>query len=68
MITVGLYRHYKGGLYRVLLKGRDADDGDTKLAYMDIGTGRIYIRKEEAFMGSVEIGGVLQARYQRIGD
>jgi hypothetical protein len=46
MIEGGLWRHYKGGLYRVICRARDANDGVPLVIYEDIGTGRIYARPE----------------------
>lgn len=45
-ITHGLWRHYKGGLYRVLGRGRHHATGMWLVLYMDIGTGHCYTREE----------------------
>lgn len=46
MIEGGVWRHYKGGLYRVICRARHEADGHALVIYQDIGTGRIYARAE----------------------
>ncbi len=46
MIEGGLWRHYKGGLYRVICRARHAATGQPLVIYQDVGTGRIYARAE----------------------
>lgn len=45
----GLWRHYKGGIYRVLHAARDADTGEPVVVYMDIGTGQVYVRPQSVW-------------------
>jgi hypothetical protein len=57
MITVptkpGVYRHYKGGLYRVLFVARMSTNGPTEdrphVVYVSLAHGVINIRDEEEF-------------------
>jgi hypothetical protein len=53
MIEGGVWRHYKGGIYRVICRARDANDGTPMTVYQDIGTGRIYTRPEAEWVETV---------------
>ena len=55
MIEGGLWYNYKGGLYRVICRARQADNGIPMIVYQDIGTGRIYTRSEIDFMRQIEV-------------
>lgn len=52
------YRHYKGGLYRVLFIAHDStngpDCGRSLVIYVSLSTGRINARTEEEFGGMVD--------------
>ena len=39
-----LFRHYKGGLYRLICRARTEDGADPVVVYQDVGTGRSYVR------------------------
>lgn len=58
-LAPGVYRHYKGGLYRLFFVSRDASDttrdGTICYVYMDIGTGRVYHRPTSEFEGLVDV-------------
>lgn len=54
VIVGDTFRHYKGGLYRLICMSRDANDGTPCAVYQDIGTGRIYHRSVLEFTESVD--------------
>ena len=54
MIEGGVWRHYKGGLYRVICRARHESTGDPLVIYQDIGTGRIYARAEAEWQQMVD--------------
>ena len=39
-----LFRHYKGGLYRLICRARTEASADPVVVYQDVGTGRFYVR------------------------
>lgn len=54
MIQQGVYKHYKGGLYTVLMAAVSADnddDRDNVVVYVSHTTGQVYTRKAEEFFG-----------------
>lgn len=55
-IEGGVWRHYKGGLYRVICRARDANTGLPLVIYQDIGTGRIYARDESEWQDLLRAG------------
>ena len=40
----GIYRHYKGGLYRALLLAQHSETGEECVIYMSLENGRVYAR------------------------
>lgn len=65
----GLWRHYKGGLYRVIGRGRHHETGIWLVMYEDIGTGRIYVREETQWEELLSLAdGRSCPRFQRAGD
>ena len=57
MIVPGIYRHYKGGLYRVLFTAHDSTngprEGSTVVVYVSLTTGRINVRAADQFVEPV---------------
>lgn len=56
----GLFRHYKGGLYRVLFVAHDSTnvrEGGAVVVYLSLTTGRINVRDEAEFRGTVPAPG-----------
>jgi hypothetical protein len=50
LIEAGVWRHYKGGVYRIMGRARwHESPGSPVIFYMDIGTGRQYARLETDF-------------------
>lgn len=52
-----IYKHYKGGLYRLLCEAQDATnaaDRDDMMVYVSLKNGNIYCRKKEEFFEAVE--------------
>jgi hypothetical protein len=60
MIKQGVYRHYKGGLYTVLMAARCSDngpnEGENVVVYVSHTTGNVCTRLAKDFYGMV--GGV----------
>ena len=62
MIKPGRYRHYKGGIYRVLLTALDSETNKPVVVYMNETHGSYYVRSLKEFTSNVledsEDGGV----------
>jgi hypothetical protein len=65
----GLYRHYKGGQYRVLGTVRHSESLAPMTLYQALyGQQGLWVRPAAMFGETVVVDGVKQARFQRIGD
>ncbi len=53
MITPGLYRHYKGGVYKVHFTALDKDRDEIMVVYESAVHGTLYVRPLEEFTGLV---------------
>lgn len=53
MTKPGIYKHYKGGLYRVVFTATDSTNGDndgmSMVVYVSLTTGRVHVRNERQF-------------------
>ena len=68
-VLPGVYRHYKGGLYRVLHLGTDEENDVPVVIYQaQNAEGRIWVRPVARFIELVDVGGVVSPRFKRIGD
>lgn len=79
-VTSGLYRHYKGGMYRVLFTARNSTNGtndEELVVYVSIGgeyAGRLSVRDAAEFVEEVEVplvysvGTMKVPRFERVGD
>lgn len=65
----GLYRHYKGGMYRVLGTVRHSESLEPMTLYQALyGQQGLWVRPAAMFSEQVEIDGQWQARFSRVGD
>ena len=65
----GLYRHYKGGEYRVLGTVRHSETLEPMTLYQALyGQQGLWVRPAAMFSETVVIGGLEQPRFARIGD
>lgn len=53
MVKPGRYRHYKGGVYRVVCTAQDSDTGKPVVVYMHEAHGSYYVRSVKEFTGVV---------------
>lgn len=44
-----IYKHFKGGLYRILCQGKDSETKADMTIYQDIRTGEVWIRSTYSF-------------------
>jgi hypothetical protein len=65
----GLYKHYKGGLYRVLGTARHSEDLQAMTVYQALyGEQGLWVRPAAMFADVAEFNGKVQPRFERIGD
>jgi hypothetical protein len=68
----GVYRHYKGGFYRVLTVARDSENGSNEgrelVVYVSLTYGHVCVRPREEFQGFVGEGSDRGFRFKFIGE
>jgi hypothetical protein len=65
----GLYRHYKGGMYRVLGTVRHSEDLEPMTLYQALyGEQGLWVRPAAMFADVAEFNGKVQPRFTRLGD
>lgn len=65
----GLYRHYKGGMYRVLGTVRHSESLEPMTLYQALyGQQGLWVRPAAMFSEQVDIDGQWQTRFSRVGD
>lgn len=65
----GLYRHYKGGEYRVLGLARHSETLEPVAVYRALyGEGGLWVRPAAMWVETIEIGGRRVPRFARVGD
>lgn len=67
MVKIGRYRHYKGGIYRVVLTALDTVTSSPVVVYMNETHGTFYVRPLKDFTAKVmedsEDGGVPRFKF-----
>ncbi|WP_434667224.1 DUF1653 domain-containing protein [Aeromonas sp. NJAU223] len=59
----GRYRHFKGGLYRVLTLARHTETGESLVIYQSEQDGEVYARPVPMFMEWIEHQGQVVSRF-----
>ncbi|WP_038045615.1 DUF1653 domain-containing protein [Thermus caliditerrae] len=68
-VKPGLYRHYKGKLYRVLFLARHSETEEVLVVYQALyGEEGYWVRPLALFLEPVEVGGQKVPRFERLGD
>lgn len=62
-----VYKHYKGGLYTVLMGGTDEKTLKNKVVYQSHETQTVWIRDYDEFVGHKEIDGKKVKRFEYAG-
>lgn len=66
-IKKGIYRHYKGGEYRILKEALNEGTKEPVIVYQDINDeNKIWVRPKEMFTGEVKVEGETKARFEFI--
>lgn len=64
----GLYRHYKGNIYEVVDTVRHSETLEPLTLYRALyGDHGLWVRPAAMFLEEIEIGGVKQARFAKVG-
>ncbi|HIP19161.1 MAG TPA: DUF1653 domain-containing protein [Sulfurovum sp.] len=65
----GLYRHYKGNLYEVLMTAQHSETEEWMVVYKALyGDEGMWVRPYEMFVEKVEVDGVLVNRFAFVGE
>ncbi|WP_234553925.1 DUF1653 domain-containing protein [Thermus caliditerrae] len=68
-VKPGLYRHYKGKLYRVLFLARHSETEEVLVVYQALyGEEGYWVRPLTLFLELVEVEGRKVPRFERLGD
>ena len=66
-LEAGLYRHYKGNLYKVMMTARHSETEEWMVVYKALyGEEGYWVRPYEMFVGKVEVDGQTVARFEKI--
>jgi len=65
-IKKGIYRHYKGGEYRIIDEAKNSETKKEMIVYQDINSGKIWVRPKGMFIENVEVAGAVKPRFEFI--
>lgn len=71
MIKPGIYKHYKGGMYKVLGVAKSSEDYSDVVVYealYDNPMSKLWVRPLEDFLSEVEVEGKKVKRFEFIED
>ncbi len=54
LIINGVYRHFKGGLYKVIAEALHTETGEELVIYQDLGSNKHFARPKSMFLGFVD--------------
>jgi molecular chaperone GrpE len=63
-IKLGIYRHYKGGEYRILGEARLTDQEAKMVVYQSLRDEQLWIRPLKEFLAEVEVNGETKPRFE----
>lgn len=67
-LAPGRYRHYKGGEYEVMAVARHSETLEAVVVYRPLyNDSGWWVRPYEMFTGTLEVGGVVRQRFERMG-
>lgn len=68
-IKKGIYRHYKGGEYKILNEARNSENQEEMVVYQDLNDdSKIWVRPKKMFLESVNIEGEEKPRFEFLRD
>ncbi|MBU0578200.1 DUF1653 domain-containing protein [Patescibacteria group bacterium] len=69
LIRAGTYKHYKGGLYKVISIAKHTETGEDMVVYRSLDKERqLWVRPLEIFREKVKVEGKLIPRFERTGN
>lgn len=68
MIPLGEYRHFKGGLYRVLHNATHTETDQPMVVYVDVFTNQIYVRPTSMFADLIISNEEIVPRFLWVGN
>lgn len=69
MVKTGLYRHFKGGLYRVLYTARHSETLEDMVVYQSVQDAeKVWVRPACMWCDTVERGGESFVRFTYLGE
>lgn len=60
------YRHYKGGLYKVINIAIHTETDEALVIYQGLDTNKVWARPKEMFEETIEIDGEITNRFQQL--
>jgi molecular chaperone GrpE len=63
-LKLGIYRHYKGGEYRILGEARLTDQEQKVVVYQSLRDDQLWVRPLAEFCSKVEVGGETKPRFE----
>ena len=68
-VKKGIYKHYKGGEYRVIGEAKNSENKGIEIIYQDIkDENKIWVRPREMFLEEVEVEGEKKPRFEFLKD
>ena len=67
-VKPGVYRHFKGGIYRVLYIARHSEGLEDMVVYQSCKDGSYWVRPVSMWNETVERDGEVKPRFQYIGE
>ena len=68
VIKPGIYRHFKGGIYRVLYIAKHSEDLSETVVYQSCKDGSYWVRPAKMWNETVDRDGEIKPRFQYIGE
>lgn len=65
-IKLGVYRHYKGGEYKVLGCAKHSETGEELVVYQSLNGDELWARPKEMFLASVNVNDKEMPRFKYI--
>lgn len=63
---IGIWKHYKGGIYHVIGTGKHTETEEDFVIY-ESADGRVWLRPKAMFLEEIEVDGMKVKRFEYIG-
>jgi len=61
-----LYRHYKGGVYELVIIANHSETQEKMVVYKNVDNGKVWVRPFEMFFEKVLVGGTEVPRFEQM--